>query len=208
MPWPVLAAVTLARKEPNPAGRHRRSPSLPMMVTGAERRSTASFSAPQHYEQLYCDRGSNATCAPDASNIVTNDRWFPDISLQDLREAMRLDGTVTQERLRLAAVDAIASVNDELRPWRAVQRTAGYAELASVPATQIDGISGHVQRYRRAVYNLARADLTEQYRSYDATKSGGQHAEELEATISESRRNVRWALNDLRGMARSTIELI
>lgn len=149
-----------------------------------------------------------AQVSSHAFKTVTNDGWFPDIDLQDLREAMRLDGTVTQERLRQATVDAIASVNDELQPWQAARRNAGYAELASVPATQIDGLSGHVQRYRRAVYNLTRADLTEQYRSYDATKSGGQHAEELEATISESRRNVRWALNDIRGIARSTIELI
>lgn len=149
-----------------------------------------------------------AHVSPDTSTTVANDEWFPDIDLQDLREAMRLDGTVTYERLRLATVDAIASVNDELHAWQVAQRARGHADLASVPATRIDGVSGHVLRYRRAVYNLTRADLTEQYRSYDATKSGAQHAEELEATTSESRRNVRWALNDIRGIARSTIELI
>ncbi|WP_207003869.1 head completion/stabilization protein [Trinickia mobilis] len=146
--------------------------------------------------------------SPADAATVTNDGWFPDIDLTDLRDAMRLDGTVTQERLRLAAVDAIASVNNELRAWQSAQRAAGRAALASVPAPQLGGVSTHVLRYRRAVYNLTRADLTEQYRAYDATRSGGQHAEDLEATICESRRNVRWALNDLRGIARSTIELI
>ena len=121
---------------------------------------------------------------------------------------MRLDGTVTHGRLRPAVVDAIASVNNELRAWQAARRAEGYVDLASVLTARIDDVSGHVQRYRRAVYNLARADLTEQYRSYDATKSGGQHAEELEATIAESRRNARWALNDIRSIPRSTIELI
>lgn len=149
-----------------------------------------------------------ASASSNASESVTNDGWFPDIDLQDLREAMRLDGTVTRERLRPAVVDAIASANDELRAWQAARRAEGYADLSSVPADRIGDVSRHVQRYCRAVYNLARADLTEQYRSYDATKSGGQHAEELEATIAESRRNARWALNDIRGIARSTIELI
>ncbi|TKC83468.1 head completion/stabilization protein [Trinickia terrae] len=146
--------------------------------------------------------------SPTDAATVTNNGWFPDIDLNELRDAMRLDGTVTHDRLRLAAIDAIASINDELQAWQTGQRAAGHADLASVPAPELGGVSTHVLRYRRAVYNLARADLTEQYRTYDATKTGSQHADELEATICESRRNVRWALNDLRGIARSTIELI
>lgn len=145
---------------------------------------------------------------PATATTVRNDGWFPDIDLKDLREAMRLDGTVTHERLRLATVDAIASINDELRTWKTTRCAEGYADLASVPASRTDGVSAHVLRYRRAVYNLARADLTEQYRAYDATKSGGNDAEVLEATICESRRNVRWAVNDMSGVPRSTIELI
>jgi hypothetical protein len=151
---------------------------------------------------------SPTTQASPADAIVTNDGWYPNIDLNDLRETMRLDGTVTHERLRLAAADAIASINDELRAWQQTQRAAGYGTLASVPAPNINGMSAHVLRYRRAVYHQARADLTEQYRSYDATKSGSQHADDLESTICESRRNVRWALNDVLGISRSTIELI
>lgn len=149
-----------------------------------------------------------ASVSPVGAETIAIDGWFPSIDLKDLRDAMRLDGTVTQERLRPAVLDAIASVNDDLRSWQIAQRAAGHAVLASVPTARIDGVSANVLRYRRAVYNLTRADLTEQYRAYDATKSGGQHAEDLEATICESRRNVRWALNDIRGIPRSTIELI
>jgi hypothetical protein len=145
---------------------------------------------------------------PTDATTIGNDGWFPDIDLNELRETMRLDGTVTHERLRPATLDAMASINAELGAWQAEQRAAGHADLASVPAQQLGGISTHVLRYRRAIYNQTRADLTEQYRAYDATKSGAQHAEDLEATIGESRRNVRWALNDLRGIPRTTIELI
>ncbi|QBI48235.1 head completion/stabilization protein [Burkholderia pseudomallei] len=99
---------------------------------------------------------------------LTNDGFFPDIDLSALRDAMRLDGTVTAERLRHAARDALLTVNDELAAWRARQRAAGAATLADVPAPRIDGESAHVARYRRAVYHLTHADVTEKYRGYDS----------------------------------------
>jgi hypothetical protein len=146
--------------------------------------------------------------APTPSTTLGNDGWFPDIELAALREETRLDGTVTDTRLRAAALDAMASCNAELGSWQASQVAAGHSDLASVPAPQLGGQSTHVIRYRRAVFNLVRADLTEQYRGYDSTKSGGQAAEALEETICEARRNVRIALADIRGIRRTTVELI
>lgn len=149
-----------------------------------------------------------SSTAPDPSTTLANDGWFPDIELDELRHETRLDGTVTDTRLRAAALDAMASCNAELGPWQATQAAAGHAGLASVPAPQLGRESTHVIRYRRAVFNLVRADLTEQYRGYDSTKSGGQAAEALEQTICECRRNVRIALADIRGIRRTTVELI
>ncbi|KFX61018.1 head completion/stabilization protein [Paraburkholderia fungorum] len=140
--------------------------------------------------------------------IVENDGWFPDIDMNALRASMRLDGTATHERLRDATIDAIASINAELGAWKANHIAAGYADLVAVPAPRIGGESVQLARYRRAVFNLAHADLTERYRDFDSTKSGGQKAEDLEMTICEARRNIRWALSDMRGLPRSTIELI
>ncbi|WP_244106668.1 head completion/stabilization protein [Paraburkholderia phenazinium] len=133
---------------------------------------------------------------------------FPDIDLNVLRTSTRLDGTVTLERLREAAIDAVVSVNADLHAWRVRQADAGHPSLADVPAPVIGGESVQLARYRRAVFNLTLADLTERYRGYDSTKSGGQQAEDLELTICEARRNVSWALNDMRALPRSTIELI
>lgn len=141
------------------------------------------------------------------SGVIENNGFFPDISIAELRGVTRLDGTVTHERVREATIDAIRSVNAELKTWRA-QAAVGYATLADMPAEQIGGVSELVSLYRRAVYNLAHADLTERYRDLDTTKSGGQKAEDLETTICTARRNARWALNDLRGIPRSTVELI
>jgi hypothetical protein len=151
---------------------------------------------------------ADTTAAPAPSTTLENDGWFPDIELAALREETRLDGTVTDTRLRAAALDAMASCNAELGSWQASQVAAGHSDLASVPAPKLGGVSTHVIRYRRAVFNLVRADLTEQYRGYDSTKSGGQAAEALEETICEARRNVRIALADIRGIRRTTVELI
>lgn len=104
-----------------------------------------------------------AVAATPIEGTLTNDGFFPDIDLSALRDAMRLDGTVTAERLRHAARDALLTVNDELAAWRARQRAAGAATLADVPAPRIDGESAHVARYRRAVYHLTHADVTEKY---------------------------------------------
>jgi hypothetical protein len=150
---------------------------------------------------------SPAETPPDA-NTVTNDGFFPDIDLIYMRAAVRLDGTVTTERLRDATVAAILQVNDELAAWKAAQIAAGFATLVEVTAPEIGGDSINLVRYRTAVFRLARADLTERYRDFDATKSGVDQAEKLECTIDDDRRAARWSIRDLLGRPRSTIELI
>lgn len=151
---------------------------------------------------------TDTTDAPADMVIVTNDGFFPDIDLNKLRDTMRLDGTVTAARLRDAAVDAIISVNDELAAWKAAQIAAGAADMAAVPAPQIGGESVQLARYRTAVYRQAKADLTERYRDFDATKSGSDDADKLEENICTDRRAARWAIRDILGLARTTVELI
>ncbi|MBR8114426.1 head completion/stabilization protein [Burkholderia cenocepacia] len=147
--------------------------------------------------------------APPADDpIVGNVAWFPSIDLAHMREAVRLTGTVTTARLRDAVIAAIDEVNRELASWRAPLEAGGVASLAELPADTIGGESVQLARYRRAVYFLARADLTETYRDFDSTKSGAADADELMTTIDADRRNARQAINDMRGVARSTIDLI
>lgn len=140
--------------------------------------------------------------------VVENIAWFPSIDLDAMRKAIRLNGTVTNERLREAVISAIDEVNRELACWRAPIESAGTASLADVPADAIGGESVQLARYRRAVYFIARADLVEKYRDFDSTKSGAADADELVTTIDSDRRNARNAINDIRGVARTTIELI
>ena len=111
------------------------------------------------------------TTVPPApvAGIIENDGWFPDIALADMRDAMRLDGTVTDARLVQAVVDAILQVNRELADWQSQHAQAGIAALVDVPATRINRESRLLAQYRRAVYSTAKADLIERYRDYDST---------------------------------------
>ncbi|MBN3005571.1 head completion/stabilization protein [Chromobacterium alkanivorans] len=139
---------------------------------------------------------------------IRSGSFWPELDPVATRAAMRLDGTVTAERLRGALIEAIASVNSQLAEWRRSQLTAGYASLADVLADEIDGQSIQVQRWQRAVQCLAAANLTERYRSFDSTAAGHKQADELDTTVDDLRRDGRWAICDIVGRGRSTIELI
>lgn len=149
----------------------------------------------------------SSTTPPDSATVA-NDGFFPDIDLNHMRAAVRLDGTVTNERLRDATVAAVLLVNDELATWKAAQIAAGIDALVDVPAPEIGGETINLVRYRAAVYRYARADLVERYRDYDATKSGADQAEKLECSADDDRRAAKWSIRDMLGKPRSTIELI
>ena len=142
------------------------------------------------------------------SKLIQNNGFFPDIELHHARETMRTDGTVTSARLYEALVAAILYANNVLEAWQIKQQHAGWASLANIPAQTIGQESMQLHRYRRAVYSWAMADLTERYRNFDTTKSGHQNAGALEEPIDDLRRNAQWALNDMLGLPRSTVELI
>lgn len=145
--------------------------------------------------------------------IITNDGFFPDMDPAKVRDACRLDGTATTERLTSALKDAMLSINAELQPWADEQRSRwGYTTLAEVPAPQVGGESAKVLYYRRAVHYCLMADLAEMYRSISSTPAGTGKAdrvmEELVIQLGEHRRKQRWAISDLLGQARCTVELL
>lgn len=153
---------------------------------------------------------SSPTQQSDAAT-VENDDWFPTIDLRHMRDAMRLDGTVTDLRLNQAVVDAILHVNEELNVWKQIQVTAGHLALENVPASQVNRESKLVIHYRRAVYSTAKADLLEKYRDYDSTASSMVDKKSmayLDNAPSEQRRNAHWAISNLQGLPHLTVELI
>lgn len=154
---------------------------------------------------------ATAKALTDAGAIVSNDGFFIDIDMPAMRDAMRLDGTVTDARLRPAIVSAILAVNRSLSDWQQTQQQKGFTKLADIAATQIDGESRLLSLYRRAVYSTAKADLIEKYRDYDATAatlSDKKVMESLDIAPGDQRRNAHWAIADIIGRPRMTVELI
>ncbi len=146
---------------------------------------------------------------PEGSpSLIANNGWFPDVDLVVLRKAARIDPSITLERLREAAVSAIVEINRELRTWREVQVDAGHASLADVPAEQIGGESCLLGLYRRAVHTLVGADLADRLADIGATAAGHDRADELATAADLRRRAARWAVSDIVGRTRMTVELI
>lgn len=142
------------------------------------------------------------------ASTITNGPFWPDIEPDALRKTMRLDGTVTNERLEHAVVNAALQVNSDLKNWRISNQLLGFDSLAQVPAEQINGQSIYLQLYLRAVYCLTKANLIERYSDFDSTAKGLKAGEELTDSITDLRRDARFAIRDILGESHVTVELI
>lgn len=150
---------------------------------------------------------ATAPTAPDEGEITSSPFW-PAISLPDLRETVRLDGTVTTARLKHAVIDAITSVNRDLADWSIARQAEGSATLAAVPSEVINGESVHLHSYRRAVYAMTRANLLERYTDYSATGDGVKGADAKVISSDDLYRDARFAIRDILGTTHNTVELI
>lgn len=139
---------------------------------------------------------------------IANDGWWPDLSIADLRDVATIDPTVTPARLREAAVAAMLDVNRQLASWRGARVLDGAANLEAVPAAEADGQSVLVHLYTRALFSTVAAGLAERLRNIAATAAGAERAEEMLTIADTHRRDARWAVADLQGKPRSTVELI
>lgn len=139
--------------------------------------------------------------------VVVNSGFWPDIKVDDFRDAQRLDGTVTNPRLQNALINAAASANQELSAYRQQQIALGYSKLIDVPSETIGGVSVMVHRYLHAVYTLAKAKLVEQYIDFDATNQDGEK-EGLDKQVVILMREYTNAISDIAGRSRMTVELI
>lgn len=144
----------------------------------------------------------------DLEGPIVSGPFWPDLDPSVIRDAQRIDGTVPVPRLRMAIIEAIATTNGALRVWREAQIANGSNKLVDIAAEEIDGVSILAHRYQRAVGCLAKALLLERYRDFDATGKGDKKADALTDPIDDCRRDHLYALADITGRPRSTIELI
>jgi len=146
-----------------------------------------------------------ATVTPE---IIPNNSFWPDIDLATFRSVMRVDGTVTPQRLKQVVLTAMAEVNAELYPWREQQELRGFNGLADVPAEQLAGRSVRLHHYENAVWCWARAVLNERYQDFDATAAAAKRGEELEDATGDLWRDARWAISRVQNAPHCTVELI
>ena len=150
---------------------------------------------------------ANAPTSPAEGKIDSSPFW-PAISLPDLRDTVRLDGTVTTARLKHAVIDAITSVNRDLADWRRAREAEGVTTLAAVPGEVINGESAYLHSYRRAVYAMTRANLLERYTDYSATGDGVKGADAKIISSDDLYRDARFAIRDILGTTHITVALI
>lgn len=138
------------------------------------------------------------------SNInISNGTFFPTISLDDIRDFIRIDGSVTDVRLRQLIVEEMIDVNRLLASL--VMKAETLAELAS---NTIDNKPETEILYFSAVSNGVAAKVTEKYAAYDATNSGVKKAEMMDCSTDDYRRNKQWAIQQLKGENNTVVELI
>lgn len=143
--------------------------------------------------------------ADAAEPPVKNTFFWPDVDLQQLRNTLRYEGTVTAQRLRLAVKTAISEVNAELYDWRAEQMAAGFNRLSDVPAETFDGESEKATHYFAAVSALTGAAIVERYRGYDAS---GKKGAEVEASADEYWRDARFSISRIAGRSGCIVSLL
>lgn len=128
-------------------------------------------------------------------NVIKGEDGWPDVDPKIARVVLRLNGTVTNERLNEALVNAIQAIQKELSDW--------YTEQDNPTLTpRQQGL------YRRAVFFTAKADLMERYRDFDMTQAGDRVADASENAIDDAWRTVRWAISDFLGKSRVTVEVL
>jgi hypothetical protein len=143
-----------------------------------------------------------------AEAAIQSGNFWPPIIPPEIRAAQRIDGGITPERLHDALVESVANVTGQLSDWRAAREAEGKTTLDDVPAETIDQVSILEHRYRRAVGCMAKAIVLERYRDYDSSNQGDKKADATDPAIDDLRRDAAWAIRDIQGLARTTVELI
>lgn len=143
---------------------------------------------------------------PVVNKTIITPAFMPDISVKDFADAMKLDGTVTPARMEYALTDSATSVCRELKAWVAtVLHEHGVLTLAEY---DLNNETDKCFSFKKAVYNLAKAQLTEHYRDYDTGNDATARSKELTPQIDTCYRNARNAISDIKSEPHSVIELI
>ena len=145
---------------------------------------------------------ANGNNTPSQINIKS-DPFYPSISLDHIREIVRIDGAVTNARLQQAIIEEVIDVNRLLKVLKDKATV-----LSDLSTTEINDQPETDYLYLSAVANGVAAKTNENYRTYDSSNAGGKKAEDAELTVDDYRRNKQWAILQLLGENHTVVELI
>lgn len=145
---------------------------------------------------------ANGNNTPSQINIKS-DPFYPSISLDHIREIVRIEGAVTNARLQQAIIEEVIDVNRLLKVLKDKATV-----LSDLSTTEINDQPDTNYLYLSAVANGVAAKINENYRTYDSSNLGVKKAEEAEYTVDDYRRNKQWAILQLLGENHSVVELI
>ena len=138
--------------------------------------------------------------APEGTEIVA-DGWFPPISTEQVRAAIRLgEGAVTEARLVQAIEGGILSGLRDLASWRAARALDGAAELADVTDEEINGKNRAVLIWHRIVTFYAAAELADMHIDLAATDEAIDRNEEKRDVAGIYRTKAYDAVADMRAI--------
>lgn len=143
---------------------------------------------------------------PVIDDVVLTNSFMPNLAVKDFAEAMKLDGTVTPARMAYALKEAALSVCRELKHW--VADVVIYDGFLTLIEYDLANDTDKTFSFKSAVYNTAKAQLTEHYRDYDTGRDATARSKELTPQIDSCLRNARTAISDIVDEPHSTIELI
>jgi len=143
-----------------------------------------------------------------SDQTVTNLPFYPSIVVTVFKKAVRLQDSVTDQRVIESIRSAMIAVNDQLVTWQAAQVALGYATLAEVPSDDYSDVTKFQHCYLRAVYATTKAELLDYYRDSSTTDKGNERADEFETTTESYLTEAKTAIRKILGKPRSTIELI
>lgn len=148
--------------------------------------------------------GETAT-PPDA---IPNNGFWPDLVVDEFRDAERIDSTVTDARAQQALRVAMADINRQLANFQEAQQATGASTANDIPRAVWQSEDHHLLLYRRAIYATALASLFERYRDYSATGEGDERGEAKDLAADDYRRDARWAVSEILDEGHTTVELI
>ncbi|MDO5058788.1 MAG: head completion/stabilization protein [Neisseria sp.] len=145
-----------------------------------------------------------------APETVSLGSFYPEITLSQIRDQMRIDSNISDGRLYHSAAEAALLVAGQLAAFQTAALQRGCTTLAQAASEMphLNGKTAAEYRFARAVMSYTKALLLEKYADTDATGKTGTRFEAKQEQAEDHRRNGHFAIADLLGRRRCDAELI